>query len=154
MKKLQIRPIIITIILLIIQTTMYMCSKLLQSNPSLIGNSLDELIPFNAFFIIFYCSWYIMLFLVPYDYYKKDKTLYAKYTLSFTLVCIISNIIFIIFPTTVNRPIIENTNILNTLTNFIYTLDTPAINCFPSIHSAISFLWILMSLSNKKISKT
>lgn len=153
MKKIDKKPIIILIILILFQTLLYLLSKTLQTNPHLLGNAIDEKIPFINIFIIPYASWYILLFLIPYLFYKTDKNIFTKYILCFLLTIIICNIIFIIYPTIVVRPIIQNTNIINVFVNIAYKIDTPALNCFPSIHCAVCMMWILYSLENKNLNK-
>ncbi len=153
MKKIDKKPIIILIILILFQTLLYLLSKTLQTNPHLLGNVIDEKIPFINIFIIPYASWYILLFLIPYLFYKTDKNVFTKYILCFLLTIIICNIIFIIYPTIVVRPIIQNTNIINVFVNIAYKIDTPALNCFPSIHCAVCMMWLLYSLENKNLNK-
>lgn len=153
MKKIEVKPIIISILLIVFQTTLYMLSKLFCTTPHIIGNKIDEMIPFTLIFIIPYVFWYLMLFIIPYKMYKEDKQNLYKYILTNILTVIISNIIFIIYPTEVIRPELTETNILYTLTKFIYWIDTPALNCFPSIHCSFSMLFILHILSSKKHTK-
>lgn len=153
MKKLELKPIFISFCLILFQTILYTINKLIQGTPHIIGNNIDTLIPFIVYFIIPYCIWYLLLFIVPYKYYKKDKTLFTKYVLSYILITIVANIIFFIYPTTVIRETLTNTNILYKLTEFIYNIDTPVLNCFPSLHCGISMLWILFTITNKKIDK-
>lgn len=153
MKKFEVKPIIISCILVVFQSICFAISKLLSFDIHLIGGKIDELIPFNIYFIIPYISWYFLLFIVPYYLYKKDKTNFTKYCTSFILLTIVTNIIFICYPTTVNRTIVTGNDILSLLTRFIFWIDTPILNCFPSQHCAMSMLWILYVCNNKKSSK-
>ncbi len=154
MKKIDIKPISISILLIISQSILYLLSeKISGSNAMLIGNYIDTLIPFKIEAIIPYCSWYFLLFIVPYYYYKKDKDLFSKYIISYILISFIANIIFILCPTTVNRPIINGNGILNNIAKIIFSVDDKAVNCFPSLHCAISFLWIIYTLSIKNSNK-
>ena len=143
MKKLELKPILITIGLIAFQGLIYLLTKLLEGEPHLIGNSIDLKIPFNVYAIIPYCLWYILLFLIPYILYKKDKTVFSKYCLSYIFMSLIANIIFVIYPTTVIRPEIEGKSFIELITRFVFWIDTPILNCFPSLHCAISMLWIL-----------
>ena len=153
MKKIKIKPIIICIFLISFQSIFYLLSKIIQGEANLLNNFIDDKIPFIIYFIIPYCIWYLMLFLVPYLLYLKDKNNFIRYTLSFIFLVIISNIIFIAYPTTVIRPEVSNDTILGLLTNFIYDMDTPALNCLPSLHCGISMLWILCTFNNSKLKK-
>ncbi len=142
-KRIEIKPIMIAVALILFQSFCYLISKLLEGQPHLIGNIIDQKIPFNIYAIIPYCIWYVLLFLIPYLLYKRDKTKLAKYCLSYVIVTLIANIIFIIYPTTVIRPEITGTSLIELITRFIYWIDTPILNCFPSLHCAMSMLWIL-----------
>lgn len=153
-KKIELKPLLISIGLVIFQSAFFFLSKLLQSNPHLIGNSIDDRIPFCNWFIIPYFLWYFMLFIVPYYYYKKDKDMLYKYILSYCICAVIAAVIFTIYPTTVARPTLSNNNILNFITNTIYFFDTPAINCLPSLHCAVSMLFILTAFTSKKVTNT
>ena len=150
LEKIEIKPLITTVVLILIQTIMYFISKLFQGDPHLIGNFIDEAIPFNSWFILFYYLWYLLIFLVPYYLYLKDKNKFCKYIINYFFISLIANIVFLIYPSIVVRPEFETTGILTFLTNFIYWIDTPAINCFPSLHCAISMLFILTICTSKK----
>lgn len=153
MKKIEVKPILIALIIIIFQSILYTLSKVFCITPHLIGNKIDEYIPFILIFIIPYVFWYLMLFIMPYKMYQKDKTNFYKYTITTIITVIIANIIFIIYPTIVNRPELTGNNILVIITNLIYQIDTPALNCFPSLHCAFSMLFILHICTSKKQTK-
>ncbi len=149
MKKIDFKPILITIGLILFQSVIYLISKILEGDPHLIGNNIDLRIPFNVYAIIPYCIWYIMLFVVPYIIYKKDKSIFSKYCLTYIFMTLVANIIFVAYPTTVVRPPIEGNSIIDLIARFIFWIDTPILNCFPSLHCAISMLWILFTYNLK-----
>jgi membrane-associated phospholipid phosphatase len=62
---------------------------------------------------------------------------------------LVANIIFVAYPTTVVRPPIEGNSIIDLIARFIFWIDTPILNCFPSLHCAISMLWILFTYNLK-----
>ena len=152
-KKIQFKPLCISIGMIIFQTIFYFMAKLFQGNAHVIGGFIDDKIPFCNIFIIPYCIWYVLVFVVPYYLYIKDTEALSKYVSSYLVCSIIADIIFVIYPTIVIRPDIENTGFLNFVTNFIYWTDTPPINCMPSLHCAISILFILATFSSKYVSK-
>lgn len=154
MKKLELKPIIISISLVLFQSILYALSKIISGgNAIVIGGCIDALVPFKTIAIIPYCIWYFLIFIIPYYFYKKDKELLSKYILSYVLITLISNIIFIIFPTTVNRPVVTGNDILSNMTKIVFFVDNNPVNCFPSLHCAISFLWIIYSLNMKNTNK-
>ena len=133
----------VPVFLTLSQVVIYFITKLFLNNEFVLNNLLDYQIPFVPYFIYFYISWYILLFLVPIIYMKYDKKALKKYTYTNFISVLVCGIIFIIFPTTINRPNIEVTSITTWLVNTIYYFDTPAVNCLPSIHSLICFIFIL-----------
>lgn len=147
-KKLEIKPIITTISLVCIQSILYFISKLLQGDLNLVGNVIDTKIPFVPAFFIPYCIWYLMIFIIPYYLYCKDKDKFIKYTMAYILCSMIGNIVFISYPSTVARPTVTGTDIFSLIAKFIYWIDTPT-NCFPSLHCAISMLFILYVCESK-----
>ena len=149
-KKIEIEPVMISLGLVLFQSILFFLLRFIIKSPHVLGNTIDTKIPFNSYFIIPYYIWYVMILALPYYYYKRDKDLLAKYAVSYIVCAIISTIIFIVYPSTVIRPEnIPNNNIFNILTNIVYWVDTPAINCFPSLHCAISMLFIL-TITNSK----
>lgn len=154
MKKLELKPIIISIILVLSQSILYAISKSINLVDTItIGNYIDTLIPFKIYFIIPYCLWYLLIFVMPYYYYRKDKDILVKYVISYLLISLVANIIFILCKTTVIRPEITGNGILQTMTRIVFDIDTPAVNCFPSLHCAISFLWIIYTFNTKNTNK-
>ena len=152
LNKIEIKPLLISIGLILFQTIFFFSAKLVQSNFHLIGGKIDNMIKFNILAIIPYCLWYILIFYVPYYFYKKDKNALVKYIASYLLCAFIASIIFVVYPTTVDRPIVEPNGVLGFITWFIFKADTPAINCLPSLHCAVSMLLSLAAFSSKKIS--
>lgn len=150
MKKIELKPLLVSIGLVVFQTICFFISKLFESNPTLIGGVIDSKIPFKVIFIIPYCIWYIMLFLIPYYLYKKNKNIFSKFVLSYILCVLIAMIIFITFPTTVARPDIIGNNIIELIAKLIFYFDTPILNCFPSLHCAISMLFLLFIIYYKE----
>ena len=64
MKKIEVKPIIIAILLIVFQSILYALSKVFCITPHIIGNKIDDLIPFTLIFIIPYVFWYLMLFII------------------------------------------------------------------------------------------
>lgn len=153
LNKLELKPLLISILLVAFQSFLFFALRPLQGQANLIGNFIDEKIPFISLFIIPYYIWYIMIFAVPYYYYKRDKDLLAKYIISYTVCAIVATIIFTVYPSMVVRPdYLPNNNPINWMVNLVYWIDNPPINCFPSMHCAVSMLFIL-TISHSKHTK-
>lgn len=129
----------------------YFLIKLFIPSYNLITSHIDEKIPLIPIFIIIYMLWYPYLFISYYMVYKKDKLKYKKLIINTAISIIIANLIFIIYPTMVNRPQIEDKGIINKLLILVYKLDTP-VNCLPSMHALLSFLIMFTILFDKTMS--
>ena len=148
-KKIDFKLILVIISLILFEIVIFFFTKPFLQNPYILGSSLDNKIPFIPQFIWIYVFWYIMLILVPYYIAKKHISSFYKYAITFMITTIISCIIFILFPNGVIRPEIQETDISSKLVEIIYFLDTPAINCLPSIHCLYSYLFIFAILDTK-----
>lgn len=154
MKKINFKVILISIVLVAFQSIIFFLTKPFIQDPYILGSTLDNAIPYIPHFIWIYVFWYFMLFAVPYYIASKNTNSLYKYITTYIITTIISGIIFVSFPNSVIRADIQDTDIANKLVNLIYTLDTPAINCLPSIHCLFSYLFILAVFDTKKDSST
>lgn len=150
MKKINLKVILISIFLVAFQSIFFFLTKPFIKDPYILGSSLDNAIPYVPGFIWIYVFWYFMLFAVPYYIASKNETSLYKYVITYIITIIISGIIFVAFPNSVIRANITETDISNKLVALIYKLDTPAINCLPSIHCLFSYLFILGVFDCKK----
>lgn len=153
MKYLKNKKFIISIsILLIGQAFFYWFLKFFQPNPHYLFFNIDQKIPFIPNFIYIYNTFYPFMFLTLLYLFKHDEKVYMKGIISGIIGFLICDIIFLIYPTIMLRPPIPNTNFL---TEFIikvtFFFDTPALNCFPSIHCLFCFQIIYSFIFTKHI---
>ena len=138
------------------QMITYMFVKILQSDYHTFNFSIDDKIPFIPQLVILYNLFYPVIFIVFYNIFNKDKETYYKGIIAGIIGYIIADIIFIIYPTVMIRPDITNIQ-LDPINKFIlhltYMLDSPAINCFPSMHCVFCFQAIYSLLRCKKEKK-
>lgn len=138
--------------LVIYQSLLYLISKLTPIKATILTSTIDSRIPFISYFIYFYILWYVMLFIVPYLLYKSDKEIFKKYFVSTFISITIAGLIYILFPTSIVRASINGSGITNFIVKFIYLIDTPVMNCFPSMHCIISFLFIFSVIGCRNLS--
>lgn len=153
MKNKNFKVLILILLLVLYETFMYLITKLTPMDVDLIGNYLDNKIPFVSQFVYAYISWYAMLFIIPYIFYKKNVNSFNKYYIVILLCITLVSFIYMFYPTTINRADILLSGISGKLVNLIYKIDTPVLNCFPSMHCLVSFVFIYVSLGDKNISK-
>ena len=147
---------VITIIILLGgQSIMYFALKFLQNNPHYINYYLDDKIPFIGYFIYIYNMFYPFTLIALYYLYTKDKETYYKGIIAGTMGYLLCDIIFILYPTIMYRPVIPN---ISPITDFVikitYIYDNPPLNCFPSIHCLFSFQVIYSFLKSSLTKKT
>jgi len=154
MKKIENKKfkVIITILSLIaFQSLLYLLAKFTPFEYHIVNIAFDNKIPFIKYFVYPYIIWYITLFLVPYLYSKYDIKLYNIYLKTLFIAITIVFVTYIFYPTTLIRDPVITTDLSTFIINLIYKLDTPAINCLPSMHCLISFLHIFITPKVKKI---
>ena len=104
-----------------------------------VHSAVDDMIPFNEYFLIFYCSWYALIvvslgYFLLYDIQKfKELQVFIMITQAVAMA------VYIIYPSVqMMRPdVMPNSNFLCDLMSFIYAFDTPTGVC-PSLHVAYS----------------
>lgn len=100
---------------------------------------LDDVIPFNEFFLIFYCAWYVLLVLSLLYFFLYDVDSFRKLQIFIIITQVVAMAVYIIYPSRQElRPeVFERENLLTALMAFIYAFDTPTGIC-PSLHVAYS----------------
>ena len=100
---------------------------------------------------MFYPFMFLGLFLI----YISDKKIYKNTLKCLIIGFVISDIIFLIYPTIIIRPDVKIDSLTNLVLYLTYYFDTPAINCFPSIHCLFMFqlIFSISSIKTKKIYK-
>ncbi len=152
-KNIKNKEFVVSILCMLgIQALSYTGLKFLQADFKTINSIIDNKIPFVPQVIIIYNLFYPMIFLAFYNIFNHDKETYHKGIIAGIIGFIITDIIFIIYPTIIIRPDVTSMNI-DPINKFIismtYKLDSPAINCLPSIHCLFCFQAIFSSLMCK-----
>ncbi|MBQ8292476.1 MAG: phosphatase PAP2 family protein [Bacilli bacterium] len=142
------------LIVVIIQLLAYSGTRLINGNMNSYNIAIDIIdnnIPFINWFIIIYIACYPWWYVGPLLVLRYNRKRYYEYLTSAAIGYIIAGIIYIVLPTEIQRPIIENDSFLNMVVNFIYKMDTPANNLFPSLHCFISWNCYLCIRGEKEV---
>ncbi|MBU3190082.1 phosphatase PAP2 family protein [Clostridium bowmanii] len=107
---------------------------------SLVTN-VDKAIPFLKIFILPYITWYGYVAIGLIYLCMKNRRNYYTSLISLNLGILICYVIYVIFQTTVPRPIVTGADMLSKLVNMIYKNDNP-FNCFPSMHVTTTYIII------------
>jgi len=104
-----------------------------------IHSYLDDLIPFNEFFVIFYVGWYALILLSLGYFLLCSVESFQNLQTYIIIVQVLAVVVYILYPSRQElRPeAFPRDNILTDIMGFLYSVDTPTGVC-PSLHVAIS----------------
>ena len=110
----------------------------------------DNIVPFTTYFVYPYIFWYVMLIGVPYIIGLNDEKQFKKYILSVVICAVIALVVFIVYPTIMERPELIVKTFSDRLLSYSYAVSTPTKSA-PSIHVALSTLFIFGTLMTKEL---
>lgn len=101
--------------------------------------ALDDIIPFNEYFLLFYCFWYVLIIISLGYFLLYDIASFRNLQTFIMITQAVAMIIYIVYPSVqMLRPeTMPHDNFLCGLMSFIYAFDTPTGVC-PSLHVAYS----------------
>ena len=118
----------------------------------LIHSPLDDLIPFNEWFLIFYVGWYFLVFgsLLYYFLYDADK--FSKLQTYIIVTQVVAMTAYVLWPSRQDlRPaVFPRENVLTAVMAFIYSFDTSTGVC-PSLHVAYSVGILSVGLKDRAL---
>ncbi len=126
--------------MLLTQLIVFYCTRLLL--PYLpqhhMDIALDARIPFRpAWIVVYYVSfifWIVSAVLI-----LADSRAYARRAAaSYMLAMAICGVIFLVYPTTITRPVPDGTDFFSGCARMLYDMDSP-VNLFPSLHVLITY---------------
>ena len=108
-------------------------------NCHVIHSALDDRIPFNEFFFIPYCFWYLLIVISLVYFALYDVENFKNLQIFIIITQVVAMTVYILYPSVQNlRPTeFARENFFTWLAGIIYTLDTPNGVC-PSLHVAYS----------------
>ena len=114
--------------------------------------ALDDIIPFNEFFLIFYVGWYALVFFSLAYTLFFDVPNFKKIQTYIIITQVIAMTCYVIWPTRQDlRPTaFERDNFLTALTAFIYSFDTSTGVC-PSLHVGYSLGILSVALKDREL---
>ena len=114
--------------------------------------ALDDLIPFNEFFLIFYVFWYFLVFGSLAYYLFYDVKQFSRLQTFILITQVVAMAIYIIWPSRQDmRPaVFPRENALTALMAFIYSFDTSTGVC-PSLHVAYSLGILSVGLKDRAL---
>lgn len=115
--------------------------------------ALDDLIPFNEFFVIFYVGWYFLVLGSLIRTFFYDVPAFRKLQTFIIITQVVAMACYILWPSRQDlRPeVFPRQNLLTALMGFIYSFDTSTGVC-PSLHVAYSLGILSVGLKDKSLS--
>ena len=100
---------------------------------------IDDMIPFNEYFLLFYCWWYVLIVISLGYFLLYDIRKFKELQVFIMITQAIAMFVYIVYPSVqLLRPaVMPHDNFLCSLMSFIYRFDTPTGVC-PSLHVAYS----------------
>ena len=142
--------------LMLMQAIIFTVIKYLQIDYHVMASKIDDAIPFIPQFVYIYNIFYPFVFIVLYYVFLSDKECYYRGIMAGTIGYLLCDIIFLLYPTIMIRPEVMYDK-LDLITGFIvkitYLVDSPPLNCFPSIHCLFCFQAAYTTIVSKNISK-
>lgn len=116
---------------------------------------LDDLIPFNEYFLIFYTGWYLLVFGSLLYYFLYDVRRFRELDLYIFVTQMVAMACYIFFPSRQDlRPeVFPRENLFTWVLGLIYTFDTDTGVC-PSLHVAYSLAIVSVMLKDRYLKKS
>lgn len=101
--------------------------------------ALDDVIPFNEYFMVFYCFWYVLLVISLGYFLLYDIPSFKRLQTFIIITQVVAMVVYIVYPSVqLLRPaVMPRDNFFCRVMAFIYAFDTPTGVC-PSLHVAYS----------------
>ena len=137
---------------------LYICRYLLMENlnPASVYHpihcALDDLIPFQEGFLIFYAMWYVFIAGMHLYTLLYDVDSFKRYSKFLFIATSISTVIFLVYPSCQNlRPAeFPRDNVLTRIVGLLYAIDTNT-NVFPSEHAIGSLAVLAAAIHTKSL---
>lgn len=115
--------------------------------------ALDDMIPFNEYFLVFYCGWYLLVGGSLAYYFFYDVKQFCRLDLYIFITQIIAMTAYILYPSRQDlRPeVFDRQNVFTFIMGIIYAFDTNTGVC-PSLHVAYSLAIFSVISKDKNIS--
>ena len=141
----NLRPAIAQAIFLAIQCVVYFGVEKFEGPPHDIYRKIDEKIPFQPAWVFIYILWFPLIFLFPVAAYFANQAVYARYLASAAANIVISTVIYLLYPTSFERPVPPDSFAGRTM-KLVYSGSYKGVNCMPSMHCSMCYLVILAAL--------
>lgn len=104
-----------------------------------LATAADRALPFWPVFVVIYVLAFLQWFFCYFYLYRRHPDVFCRVAWSSVLAETAAFLLFLLYPTMIDRPEVTGGGVIGWLLNFIYQSDTP-VNCFPSLHCLQSWM--------------
>lgn len=115
-----------------------------------INMSIDGAIPFVPFFVVFYVLAFVQWAANWFFTAREGKEFCFRFSKADVIAKLICLVVFIAYPTIMERPHLEVNGVFTWVLNIIYSVDRP-VNCLPSIHILASWIAMRSALKMERV---
>ncbi len=134
------------IFMLAIQSILYFTAEIFEKNPHQIDRPLDQKIPLIPLFVFVYILWFPLIALFPLHLFQVSPGLYFTYRTTWIIELTVSIAIYLIYPTTFQRPTNLDDYPCGQFLKLIYKYSYKGLNCMPSMHCSMSTMVLFFTL--------
>ena len=131
-------------------TTQFLCADRKHFD---LSTEFDRWVPTESWWVVIYVAsfvFWVLCYVLIARY--RDKQFWFRFVTADLLSRTVCGVIFVLFPTTNVRPVLDMDSVWDLLLSLIYKLDMPY-NLFPSIHCLISLLCFLGLMDAEGLSR-
>jgi membrane-associated phospholipid phosphatase len=105
--------------------------------------TVDDRIPLVPVFVFPYLSIYALLAISIWRFLRTETRVFTIAALAISLDLVLSYLVFLLYQTRVERPVVLGSDISSDILRWVYSIDKP-FNAFPSLHTSMSTLLVLL----------
>lgn len=139
-------PIAVQALLLGIQGSSYLLIQKFQGEFHDMARPLDRRVPLITQTVYIYVLWYPLLFLYPLYLYSCSQKAWVAYLTAIVLDIMISLVIYVLYPTSFQRPDPPDSVLSGKILRFLYVLNYKGLNCMPSMHCSQCYIILLSAI--------
>ena len=116
------------------------------------ATALDAAIPVRAEWIIIYYLTFVFWLVSAVLILSESRAYARRMVKGYLIAMLISGVIFLVWPTTLTRPVPPDTGLFNILLALLYQIDAP-VNLCPSLHVLITYFCIRAAMGSRMVPK-
>ncbi len=136
-------PAAVQAFLLCVQGSSYVLIQKFQGEFHDMARSVDKRIPLITQAVYVYVMWYPLIFLYPLYLFRFSQTAWILYILAVVLDIIFSLIIYVLYPSSFQRPEPPGSVLSGKIIRILYILNYKGLNCMPSMHCSQCYIILL-----------